>query len=70
MDSNIFFDPAERQAWYAGMSQCARENQRVSLDLARLNPPGSAARRAWIASAASDAMTKRMYLRWMQEGLS
>lgn len=43
--------------------------QGLSLDLARLNPRGSQARKAWLESAAMDASRKRMYRRFHMRDL-
>jgi len=54
--------------WSRAASRAA-QSQELSLSLARLNPRGSPARRAWLACASVDAQRKRMNRRWHMEGI-
>lgn len=50
-------------ATWSRCARLARRNQAASLECAYLNPRHSAARKAWLESAALDASRKRSYMR-------
>lgn len=54
-------------AYWLRSAARAKASQRLSLDLARYNPHGSPARRAWLESARLDGQRKRQALAWSLE---